>query len=183
MHRLTLSRYKSHLAQKVLMLRCEMLTATGHRQRSCAFRCRIGGVMYGLRADRSLCVDSVGLLRHCWRCGLAGRGAIESLALAGGKPTGKNCACAITKNPAKKSLRAREGGWQIAEGSYSVTGHPGAKALLRNGKVATKGCPMLLAALPAKPGYGPNLQALVKGAPFRRRTTFASTPRPASIRA
>ena len=100
MHRLTLSRYKSHLAQKVLMLRCEMLTATGHRQRSCAFRCRIGGGMYGLRADRSLCVDSVGLLRHCWRCGLAGRGAIESLALANWKPIGKIHDNANTQNQA-----------------------------------------------------------------------------------
>jgi hypothetical protein len=28
--------------------------------------------MYGLLADRSLCVDSVGLLRHWWRCRQAG---------------------------------------------------------------------------------------------------------------
>ncbi len=57
-----------------------------------------------MRADRSLCVDSVGLLRHCWRCGLAGRGAIESLALANWKPIGKIHDNANTQNQA---LRAR----------------------------------------------------------------------------
>ncbi len=38
------------------------------------------------------------------------------MALSGRTPIGKNCACAITQNPVKKLLCAREGGWQIAAG-------------------------------------------------------------------
>ncbi len=90
MYRLTLSRHKSYRARKMLMLHCAMLTATSHRQRSCAFRCRIcGGGMYGLRADRSLCIDSVGLLRHWWRCSRAGRGLSNLWRFRSGNRSGR----------------------------------------------------------------------------------------------
>lgn len=45
--------------------------------------------MYGLRADRSLCIDSVGLLRHWWRCSRAGRGLSNLWRFRSGNRSGR----------------------------------------------------------------------------------------------